>query len=227
MNTEALKELALRHSWLIEICAFLLFTAAALWLWNGVRRRMAALPQAGTTLNGILLQAAGAPVTFVILGVGLLQTLQAAADHLVFLSRFNSATLQSLTFVVGVFWALLRVTAAAEKIYNRPLHLVGASIEQGTVRAGFRIARYAIIIIAVLTVMEAMGFSISGLLAFGGISGAVVRLRRPKDTVQFLFGHYHFYRAAVFRRRLDSLPRHRSGGCGRKHRLAHDPNAHL
>lgn len=188
IDTESLKELMLRHSWLVEICVFLLLTAAALWLWSGVRRRMAARPEAATTLNGALLQAVGAPVTFVIVIIGLLQSVQVAADHVAFITRFDFSLLRSLAFVVGIFWMLLRITTAAEKIYNRPLSVIGANIDRGTVRAGFRIARYVIIIIAALTAMESVGFSISGLLAFGGISGAVVAFAAQKTLSNFFSG---------------------------------------
>lgn len=181
---EAAKDLALRHLWLVEIAFYTAVIVVALALWGKFRRRMDA--RAGAEWPAFA-RALGAPLIVAVVGVGSQHILQTVADHIPHLV-FNTDSFRPFIVVVCVFWALLRLTAAAEKIYDRPLNISGARMDRGAVQAAFRVARYVIVIVAALTALDSLGFSISGLLAFGGIGGAIVAFAAQKTLSNFFSG---------------------------------------
>ena len=177
-------EQQLIHAWLAEVVFYALAIFAALFVWRWMRKRAAA--QAGSGFAAIM-RALGAPVILMILGIGVLQIVQATAAHIPNVS-INAGKFAPVVFVVCFFWALLRLAAAAEKICDRPLNIGEANIDRGAVQAAFRVARYVIIIVGALTAMDTLGFSISGLLAFGGIGGAIVAFAAQKTLSNFFSG---------------------------------------
>ena len=69
---------------------------------------------------------------------------------------------------------------------------LGITIDQGTTDAITRILDMLVIIIAALVAMQVLGFSISGLLAFGGISGIAIGFA-AKDLLANFFGGFMIY----------------------------------
>ena len=178
---ETAKEIALRHLWLAEIGFYACAIIAALAAWEFVRKRAAA----GRPL--LLARAVGAPLIFAVIGIGTQHIVQTVADRIPHLS-FETDSFRPFIVVACFFWALMRLAAAAEKICDRPMQVGGARIDRGAVHAAFRVARYVIIIVAALTILESLGFSISGLLAFGGIGGAIVAFAAQKTLSNFFSG---------------------------------------
>ena len=183
MSEELSALFAGRHFWLAQIAAYFVLTLLALKVWSALRRR--AKKQAAGAWNAILVKAAGPPTSAILAALGARQILQTVADNVPALG-WDFSPLLSLIVIAGVFWALLRLAAAAEKLCERPLHLGGANVDPSAVHAFFRVARYVIIIIALLAAMESLGVSISGLLAFGGVGGAIVAFA-AKDTLSNFF----------------------------------------
>ncbi|MGI9307137.1 MAG: mechanosensitive ion channel family protein [Gammaproteobacteria bacterium] len=184
MNILPAEDLFVRYSWLAEIAFYALAIFIALALWRPLTRRVA---RGGNAFWAGALGALGAPVTLIVAGIGLQQIIQTTADNIPYIS-FDSSPLRTLVIIAGIFWMLLRLAAAAEKMCDRPLSISGANIDRGAVHAAFRVSRYAIIIVAALTAMDSLGVSISGLLAFGGIGGAVVAFAAQKTLSNFFSG---------------------------------------
>jgi MscS family membrane protein len=89
-------------------------------------------------------------------------------------------------------WFLLRL------IHNVTHNIVAARVEVGetvdhtTVDALSKLARFSIIIVATLVIMQTLGFSITGLLTFGGIGGIAVGFA-AKDILANFFGGLTIY----------------------------------
>ena len=175
---------SLHYWWLGEVIFYALAVVVAMSLWGWVRRR---IRRRADTAPEAMLTALGAPVTLLVVGVGMQRIFQSAADNIAAVS-FDSSPLRTLIILTAFFWGLLRLVAAAEKIFTRPLTIGDASIDRGAIQAAFQVARYAITIIAVITAMDSLGFSISGLLAFGGIGGAIVAFAAQKTLSNFFSG---------------------------------------
>ena len=175
---------SLHYWWLGEVLFYALAIIVAMLLWGWVRRRIRR--RAGTAPEKML-TALGAPVTLLVIGVGMQRIFQSAADNIAEIS-FDSSPLRTVIIIAAFFWGLLRVVSAAEKVFARPVTVGAASIDRGAMQAAFQVARYAIVVIAVMTALDSLGFSISGLLAFSGIGGAVVAFAAQKTLSNFFSG---------------------------------------
>ncbi|WP_431025504.1 mechanosensitive ion channel family protein [Halomonas sp. H5] len=99
-----------------------------------------------------------------------------------------NGTLLQIGFVWVLVWALLRLAKEAEKILTSPMK-VRQPMDYTTVSAISKLLRAVVIITAVLTVLQTLGFSISGVLAFGGVGGIAVGFA-AKDLLANFFGGF-------------------------------------
>ncbi len=91
-----------------------------------------------------------------------------------------------LGFIWIVVWALLRMIKEAEQILVSPVKMK-KPMDYTTVNAVSKLSRAVVIITAVLIVMQTLGYSISGVLAFGGVGGIAVGFA-AKDLLANFFG---------------------------------------
>ncbi|KEY91164.1 inner membrane protein [Candidatus Photodesmus blepharus] len=96
-------------------------------------------------------------------------------------------TLKSLLMIVIFIWITIRLVNNIEKYI-----LKEKNKDEATVQAIAKIARSFFIIIGILTIMQAFGFSLSGLLTFGGVGGLIVGLA-AKDLLSNFFGGMMIY----------------------------------
>lgn len=124
-----------------------------------------------------------------------------AADLVAFYADASIAKLttqiRSLGVVVIVSWFLIRLIKALE------INLTGVNgspqiVDATTASAIGKLLRAAIIITAILIVMQNLGYSISGVLAFGGIGGIAVGFA-AKDLLANFFGGLTIYLDRPFR----------------------------
>lgn len=118
--------------------------------------------------------------------------------------RFSSAEIfkaNDTIFRVGVIWlicwAIVRFIREAEKILVSPKK-VKRPMDATTVSALGKLTRAAVIITAVLVIMQSLGYSISGVLAFGGVGGIAVGFA-AKDLLANFFGGLMVYMDRPFK----------------------------
>jgi MscS family membrane protein len=94
---------------------------------------------------------------------------------------------RNIGFILCVSWFLFKLIreAADRAITSRP-HVGGAE-DRTTVDGLSKIGRIVVVMLAALMVMQTLGFSISGVLAFGGVGGIAVGFA-AKDLLANLFG---------------------------------------
>jgi len=102
------------------------------------------------------------------------------------------ATVRELSVIVCLSWFLFRFIRFAEKNILDPKKQGKAEVDTTTVQAIAKLLRASVIITAVLIIMQTMGYSISGLLAFGGIGGLAVGFA-AKDLLSNFFGGLMIY----------------------------------
>ena len=103
---------------------------------------------------------------------------------------FITSKIREIGIIVILTWFLLRLAKRIEDSlmsaeYAKPL-------DETTARALGKLVRASIIITAVLIIMQSMGYSISGILAFGGIGGIAVGFA-AKDLLANFFGGLMIY----------------------------------
>lgn len=97
------------------------------------------------------------------------------------------APVRNIGFIVCIAWFLFRlIREVADDLLSRHAQS-GATVDRTTIDGLSKIARIAVVVIAALMVMQTLGFSISGVLAFGGVGGIAVGFA-AKDLLANLFG---------------------------------------
>lgn len=89
-------------------------------------------------------------------------------------------------------WFLLRFIARAEKNFLRYRTMNGLEVDQTTVSAISKLLRASVLITGFLIILQTLGFSISGVLAFGGIGGVAIGFA-SKDLLANFFGALMIY----------------------------------
>lgn len=97
-------------------------------------------------------------------------------------------TVIRMGFVFVLVWAVLRLVKEGEKILVSPLKMK-KPMDYTTVNAVSKLSRAVVIITAVLIVMQSLGYSMSGVLAFGGVGGLAVGFA-AKDLLANFFGGF-------------------------------------
>lgn len=97
------------------------------------------------------------------------------------------APVRNIGFIVCIAWFLFKlIREIADNVLARH-RATGTGADRTTVDGLGKIARIAVVVIAVLMVMQTLGFSISGVLAFGGVGGIAMGFA-AKDLLANLFG---------------------------------------
>ncbi len=90
--------------------------------------------------------------------------------------------------VIATFaWFLFRFIQAMEKNVLLKAERTGREIDRTTVDAIGKLLRLSVLITTVLVAMQTLGFSISGVLAFGGVGGIAIGFA-AKDLLSNFFG---------------------------------------
>jgi MscS family membrane protein len=138
-----------------------------------------------------LLHAARPPITFAIWLIGLscaayTAQLQSGAEI------FGAIpVLQRAGVIFCLTWFVIRFISGAEKIVICP-EKMKEPMDETTVSAMGKLLRASVIITSVLVVLQTMGYSVSGVLAFGGIGGIAVGFA-AKDLLANFFGGLMVY----------------------------------
>ncbi len=97
-------------------------------------------------------------------------------------------TVLRMGFIWILVWSLLRLIKEGEKILVSPMKMK-TPMDYTTVNAVSKLSRAVVIITAVLIAMQSLGYSISGVLAFGGVGGIAVGFA-AKDLLANFFGGF-------------------------------------
>ncbi len=173
--------------------------------WRLIRSRLAILVEKTPFhWDDMLLEALKAPVSTLIwcwpatvsLGIILESELNDKIDWL--------STLKLILIISILVWTLMRLITNVEEYV-----LEHQKRDETTVQAIAKVARLFFATLGVLTIMQAFGLSLSGLLTFGGVGGLIVGLA-AKDLLSNFFGGLMIYFDRPFKvERLGSLTRQR------------------
>lgn len=101
--------------------------------------------------------------------------------------KVNDTVLQ-VGFIFIFVWALLRTIKEGENILVSPVKMK-KPMDYTTIDAISKLSRAVVIITAVLIGLQSLGYSISGVLAFGGVGGIAVGFA-AKDLLANFFGGF-------------------------------------
>ncbi|MCP4980250.1 MAG: mechanosensitive ion channel family protein [Gammaproteobacteria bacterium] len=171
-------------AWVIQVFVVVLLTAfASFFTKRFLARMLKKLGQTRTRWDEIILDAMTRPATWIIWLVGLdiavdivyVQTESALFTY--------SDSVRDVGVLVCITWFVLGVIRGAEREFGEN----SEQIDKHTVQAISKLVRLAVTITAALVILQTLGFSISGVLAMGGIGGIAVGFA-AKDLLANFFG---------------------------------------
>ena len=132
------------------------------------------------------------PLVFMVWVIGLayaIQTVGARFEGLTILHGVD--TCERVSILLLIVWFVMRfIRKGQAAILNKGIG--GKNVDVTSLHAIGQLLRVVVVIVAVLTLMQTLGFSISGLLAFGGASTVIIGLA-AKDVLANFFGGFMIY----------------------------------
>lgn len=193
--SEYFNQLSGDHGWVIQVFIIVFLTLLA----NFIAKRLLnklhiQLQKTDNLWDDAVAIAAGKPLTVLIWVIGIswaAEVVQSIADAAIFTAI---APVREVLVIGLLSWFLVRFVREAESnILSRDADVnEEAPVDESTVHALGKLLRLAIIITASLVVLQTLGYSISGVLAFGGIGGIAVGFA-AKDLLANFFGGLMIY----------------------------------
>jgi MscS family membrane protein len=181
----------LSESWRVGIVVFALVFVTAAVAYVASHIIMALERKFGKTNNlwdDALLHAARRPVVAFVWLQGVYWAAEVAHRYSEAEIFTANETVLRMGFVFVLVWAVLRLIKQGEQILASPLKMK-KPMDYTTVNAVSKLSRAVVIITAVLIVMQSLGYSMSGVLAFGGVGGIAVGFA-AKDLLANFFGGF-------------------------------------
>lgn len=174
--------------WVVEVFLIILVTLFTAFLFNRFLRKLEEKAKNTTSFwDDSLLRAVRRPAQWVIWIVGLSAALQVVASKTDSLIFSYLATLRYLAVIFVIAWFLVRFIKQTENQVVARSFSSESSVDATTAMAVGKLLRISVIITTVLVILQTLGFSISGVLAFGGIGGIAVGFA-AKDLLSNFFG---------------------------------------
>jgi len=100
--------------------------------------------------------------------------------------------IREVGIIATISWFLIRLIKMVEQGYEERGRTVDDNYDPTTAEAIAKLFRFAVVITAALIVLQTLGFSISGVLAFGGVGGIAIGFA-AKDLLANFFGGLMIY----------------------------------
>ena len=186
-----------------------------------VGRLIGKAEKTATEWDDVLLKSIKLPFTLLIWIVGLSYAAELAWN---LAADANLLALAKNLRALGVIFCLVlfvwRFLSAGEEVFLQRKARLDESIDQAGVRAVNKVLKASVVITGVLMTLNTMGYSISGVLAFGGIGGIAVGFA-AKDLLANFFGGLMVYLDRPFvEGDWIRSPERETGGHSRAYRLA-------
>lgn len=178
--------------WVIEVFIIVFLTLLANVVLIAALRRLEAKLKLTTNLwDDLLLQALRRPAALMVWVVGLSWAVQLVDDQSNTSLLTAVAPARDVAVILLLSWFLIRLIKGGERAVISP-EKMGKPMDETTAHAIGKLLRASVVITTVLVVLQSMGYSISGVLAFGGIGGIAIGFA-AKDLLANFFGGLMIY----------------------------------
>ncbi len=179
--------------WVLQVFIVVFFTLLLDLIQKAILHRVhKRLLQTPNPWDDALVHSIRAPLSFLIWIVGLAfaaSLVQDVADAAI----FSAITpIRDLGVIAAIAWFLLRFINNIQKNLIRYHDETAEELDHTTLDAISKVLRLSVFITATLVALQTMGYSISGVLAFGGIGGIAVGFA-AKDLLANFFGGLMIY----------------------------------
>ena len=190
---QQLGESFLAASWLPQvltvIVAVIAINIGAYYLLRHIEKIAARTP-AGW--DDALIKSARKPLTLIVWVTGVAFALQIVHEHSGAPVFAFVVPTRDTVIVAALAWFLLKLIRHATHTIMSRSAAMGDALDYTTLDALSKLGRFSVVIISALVILQTLGFSISGVLAFGGIGGIAVGFA-AKDMLANFFGGLTIY----------------------------------
>lgn len=180
------------HLWLVKVLALIILTSILSVLSRGFLNRLH--EKLGATKNvwdDTFVLALSRPVSLLIWLVGLSLSINIIEATFGELEFQLGEKLRELGLIIILGWFFLRLIKFAQQQLLSDSKRFSAQ-DKMTVDAVVRLLRFSVFILTALMTLQTLGYSISGVLAFGGIGGLAIGLA-SKELIANFFGALMIY----------------------------------
>lgn len=191
--TQAIINYAKHDNWIIQIVLIILFTYILYCIQKYiVYALIKKCKSTRTKWDYAFMRAMHKPILLMILvfGFHLIINVIKTKIELSFLSK--GASILELGFIIAICWFLARFISRAEEIILEKKLAEGEAFDRTTADGIAKLLRVIVLIIGFLIILQSLGYSISGVLAFGGVSGIAIGFA-ARDLLANFFGGLTIY----------------------------------
>jgi len=190
---DRLNVLVSEHVWITQvfIVVFLvLFTNLV--LRRLLRRLEVKLEKTTNPWDDALLYAVRKPLGVLVWIVGLAFAAQLTGPEAETIISEFVEPVRDVLVIATIIWFLVRLIKSLEETFIRRHQDDEADVDRTTIEAIGKLARASVIITGTLVLMQTLGYSVTGVLAFGGIGGIAIGFA-AKDLLANFFGSLMIY----------------------------------
>lgn len=182
-----------QSGWIAQVFVVVFATLMLDFIQKSILRRVhKRLEKTKTLWDDALVESIRAPLSLLIWIVGLAFAAN-IVRQLTDAAIFEAITpIREMGVIAVIAWFLLRFIKNAQANLIKQREEQGTEIDHTTVDAMGKLLRLSVIITATLVALQTMGYSISGVLAFGGIGGIAIGFA-AKDLLANFFGGLMVY----------------------------------
>jgi len=187
------QDIQIDYGWVIKIFTIVFFTLLINYIWRRYYQSVQnKLSKTKNLWDDALWESLHKPMGYMIWIVGISFAAEFTANHLGTNYTSLFINIRQLSFIAALAWFLFRFIRNAENNILDSTTNADSKVDVTTVNAIAKLLRASVIITTLLIVMQTMGYSISGLMAFGGIGGLAVGFA-AKDLLSNFFGGLMIY----------------------------------
>jgi len=181
------------ESWMVQVFVIIFLSLMFDWIQKRIVTRLyEKLKRTHTYWDDALVDAMRVPLSVLIWLIGLTYAADIVKHRTQAIVFEVVDPLRHVGVIIIVAWFLTRfIKRAADNVVFKHVR-TDPAYDRTTVDAIAKLLRLSVIITAVLVIMQTMGYSISGVLAFGGVSGIAVGFA-ARDLLANFFGGFVVY----------------------------------
>jgi MscS family membrane protein len=181
-------------NWVANFALVLFITLMLQLIWRGfTKKTQIVIERTANQWDDIAWFAVWRPMNWLIVLMGGSMALRVVAESEDLLISDYLPLVQKISILVLVGWAFWRLVNKAESTF-----VADDDKDTTTVTAMAKLAKLSLAVIIILSVVQTLGVSVSGVLAFGGMGGLVVGMA-AKDLLSNLFGALMVYMDKPFK----------------------------
>ena len=182
-----------QQSWVIQVFVVVFATLCLDFVQSRFLRKLREkLAATANYWDDALVDALGAPLRVIIWLVGIAYAMSVAQIAKTAIIFQAVGPLRDIGVIAVLAWFLVRFVDRVKRSYIDVRQRDGKRVDTQTAEAIARLVRASVIITSVLVVLQTLGYSISGVLAFGGVGGIAVGFA-AKDLLANFFGGLMIY----------------------------------